>query len=81
MTSARKDAVSYTHLDVYKRQMSETAEALTLGPDGVGKYLADVDPDNSALGKREECDVPDQRPDQQMLVGGGMKDGTGQCEA
>src|ERR1700683_14309 len=46
----------------------KAAEALTFGADLVGEDFADVDPDDRALGKREEGDEADQQPDQQVLM-------------
>ena len=48
--------------------MGEAAQALPFRPHSVGEHLADVDPDNCSLREREECDVADQEPHQEVLV-------------
>ena len=54
--------------------MRQAAQTLTLGAHTVGKDLAQVDPDDGALGKREERDEAHQQPHQNALVLGAGED-------
>src|SRR3954471_20884990 len=46
--------------------VGKAAQALSLGAHPVRKHLADVNPNNRALRKREERDVKNEQPDQQF---------------
>ena len=54
--------------------MRKAAQTLALSSYAIGKYLADENPDDRALGKCEECYVPDQQPYQKILVAASKKD-------
>src|SRR3954451_2660430 len=48
--------------------VSETPEALALGPHQIRKYFAEVDPDHGALGEREKSNEAHQQPHQQIFM-------------
>src|SRR5437764_2957430 len=61
--------------------MRKAAQTLTSSPYAIRKDLTDEHPDNRALGKREERYIPNQQPDQKILVTTSKKDGCNASEA
>src|SRR5260370_41980296 len=55
--------------------MRKAAQALAFRSHAIGEDLTDKYPNDGALGKCKECDVPDQQPYEKILVAASKKDG------